>query len=244
MPRARDSLATWERAADEASIELSESAFPAMVLRIELHTIRRVTMNRHDRHGNPGRRLRAGVLTAALAAGMGIGAPAVSARVMDSVGTQGIGRQSNDLTASEATRIRLATHRFRDVDEALDAGYEPMGGCMDMPGDGAVGQVYMNHALMEDGQVDPTKPEMLLYEMRHHGDLRLTGVGYHAVDDDQDTATDDDRPSLMGHPFDGPMMGHEPGMPIHYFLHAWVFKHNPSGDLAAENPRVSCDAAG
>ena len=37
-------------------------------------------------------------------------------------------------------------------------------------------------------------------------------------------------------PFDGPMLGHEPGMPIHYDLHAWLWKQNPSGMFARWNP--------
>ncbi len=44
----------------------------------------------------------------------------------------------------------------------------------------------------------------------------------------------------MGHPFEGPMPGHEPGMPVHYDLHAWVFTDNPSGNLAAWNPKITC----
>ena len=58
------------------------------------------------------------------------------------------------------------------------------------------------------------------------------------VDKDQNLATDDDRPSLFGVPFDGPMLGHEPGMPIHYDLHAWLWKKNPKGKFARWNPTV------
>jgi hypothetical protein len=36
------------------------------------------------------------------------------------------------------------------------------------------------------------------------------------------------------------MEGHEPGMPVHYDLHAWIFKHNPAGVFAQYNPRVTC----
>ena len=57
---------------------------------------------------------------------------------------------------------------------------------------------------------------------------------------DQDVATDDDRPSLMGHAFDGPMEGHEPGMPVHYDLHTWVHQQNGAGELSAWNPDVAC----
>ncbi len=44
----------------------------------------------------------------------------------------------------------------------------------------------------------------------------------------------------MGHPFEGPMEGHEPGMPIHFDLHAWVYRHNPDGELTSFNPTVRC----
>jgi hypothetical protein len=49
-----------------------------------------------------------------------------------------------------------------------------------------------------------------------------------------------DRPSLFGVKFDGPMLGHEAGMPIHHDLHLWLWKHNPSGLFAMWNPRVHC----
>jgi hypothetical protein len=52
--------------------------------------------------------------------------------------------------------------------------------------------------------------------------------------------TDNDRPSNLGHAFDGPMPGHEPGIPVHYDLHAWVWRHNPAGGFAAWNSNVHC----
>ncbi|MFP5322320.1 MAG: hypothetical protein ACLGIC_10805 [Acidimicrobiia bacterium] len=90
-----------------------------------------------------------------------------------------------------------------------------------------------------DGRIDPRRPEILLYVPTDAG-LQLAGVEYFKADADQDLATDDDRPRLMGHEFDGPMEGHEPGMPVHYDLHAWVYAHNPDGELAPWNPAVSC----
>jgi len=72
---------------------------------------------------------------------------------------------------------------------------------------------------------------------------RLVAVEWIVVDKDQDLTTDDDRPSLFGVPFNGPMLGHEPGMPIHYDLHAWVWKKNPNGMFARWNPTVTCPAA-
>jgi hypothetical protein len=41
-------------------------------------------------------------------------------------------------------------------------------------------------------------------------------------------------------PFDGPMLGHNPKMPIHYDLHVWVYRDNPAGMFAMWNPLVRC----
>ena len=68
------------------------------------------------------------------------------------------------------------------------------------------------------------------------GKLRLGAVEYFQADADQDLATDQDRPSLFDLPFDGPMLGHEPGMPIHYDLHVWLYKHNPGGHVRDVEP--------
>ncbi len=99
---------------------------------------------------------------------------------------------------------------------------------------------YVNPALVADGRVDPTTPDVLLFAPGRDGRLRLVGVEYLVADADQDLATDGDRPTLMGHAFDGPMPGHEPGMPVHYDLHAWVYQRNPAGELAPWNPAVRC----
>jgi hypothetical protein len=73
---------------------------------------------------------------------------------------------------------------------------------------------------------------------------RLVAIEYVKNDADGDLGTDDDRPSLFGEPFDGPMEGHQPGQPVHYDLHARVWKHNPAGELAQFNPEVGCPPAG
>ncbi len=136
--------------------------------------------------------------------------------------------------------VKQATARYRVVERALRDGYVPAGACAALPGVGAMGIHYLNPALAGDTGVDRRRPELLLYEPRADGGLRLVGVEWFVADADQDLATDDDRPSLFGRGFDGPMPGHEPGMPIHYDLHAWVFRRNPAGVLSPWNPRVSC----
>lgn len=151
------------------------------------------------------------------------------------------GDHAGVLTGAQRTVIREATRQFRDVDTAIAAGYLPTESCAELPGTGGMGYHFVNPALAGDAKVDPTMPEILLYVENREGDLRLAGVEYFVADADQDLATDDDRPTLMGHPFDGPMPGHEPGMPTHYDLHVWLYQHNPAGELAAWNPDVHCD---
>ncbi|HUF97772.1 MAG TPA: hypothetical protein VMM60_06545 [Ilumatobacter sp.] len=150
------------------------------------------------------------------------------------------GTHDDGLTGAQRTVIRDATKRFRDVDTAIAAGYIPTDTCAELPGVGGMGFHFVNPALAGDAKVDPTMPEVLVYNMTDDGRFRLDAIEYFVADADQDLATDTDRPTLMGHPFDGPMEGHEPGMPIHYDLHAWVYQTNPAGELSAWNPDVSC----
>lgn len=81
---------------------------------------------------------------------------------------------------------------------------------------------------------------MLLYAPKKNGEHALVGAEYLVFDADQDLATDGDRLSLFGEPFNEPMLGHESGMPIHYDLHAWIFRGNPAGVFADFNPKVHC----
>jgi hypothetical protein len=81
---------------------------------------------------------------------------------------------------------------------------------------------------------------LLLYAPKSNGTLELIGVEYWKADADQDLTTDGDRPSVFGVPFDGPMLGHAPGMPIHYDRHVWFYEENPTGLFTTWNPNVSC----
>jgi hypothetical protein len=136
--------------------------------------------------------------------------------------------------------VRRATAPYHQESRARRDGYVPAGACVELPGEGGMGVHYLNPRLAGDSEVDPRQPELLLYEPRPNGRMRLVGVEWFVADADQDLATDDDRPSLLGRPFDGPMPGHEPGMPVHYDLHAYVWRHNPNGVFAPWNPRVQC----
>lgn len=138
------------------------------------------------------------------------------------------------VAARAIAKARAATARFHTPGAALVAGYVPTDACV--PG---MGQHWVNPARMMDGVADPARPDILLYAPTATGP-RLLGAEWFAPDADQDLSTDGDRPSMAGMPFDGPMPGHEPGMPVHYDLHLYLWERNPDGIAAPFNPRVSC----
>lgn len=141
--------------------------------------------------------------------------------------------------ASTLSRVRAATGAYHNDTLAVAAGFRADDVCVTSP-DGGMGYHYVNARRIQDDVVSRDKPEMLLYAPGAGDERHLVGVEYFKADDDQDLSTDDDRPSLFGRPFEGPMAGHAPGMPVHYDLHVWAWRSNPNGMFAEFNPRVSC----
>lgn len=140
---------------------------------------------------------------------------------------------------SEWRAVRAAAAPYHSLVQASRDGYVASSPCISAP-PGVMGIHYDNAALLADGQLDPLRPEILLYVPKADGNLRLVAVEYVMPDADQDLATDGDRPSIFGQPFGGPMPGHIPGMPIHYDLHVWVAEQNPGGLFAPFNPAIRC----
>ena len=138
----------------------------------------------------------------------------------------------------ELAGVRRATAPYHDVQHTVADGYHRLSGCVAVPGLGGMGLHYAKPSLFA-APLDPRRPSVLLYAPSG-GRLRLVAVEYFKVDADQDVTTDDDRPSLFGVPFDGPMEGHEEGMPVHYDLHVWLWQANPNGLFAQFNPNVRC----
>jgi hypothetical protein len=181
------------------------------------------------------RRLAAAATVMCVLAGVNVAAGSASAD-----GGQGRRHEAARLTWAQRLVLREATAEFRDVRRAIAAGYEPTDECV--PG---MGYHYGRPALAADPNVDPTMPEILVYARGADGSLRLAALEYFRADADGDKSTSEDRPTLFGHPFDGPMDGHPvppgaPEMPVHYDLHVWLYRHNPAGELTAENPTVRC----
>ncbi len=130
--------------------------------------------------------------------------------------------------------LKAATARYHSVKVALADGYVPVGGCV--PG---MGYHYVNFARF--GAAEPLRPEGLLYTTDKHGRLTLAGAEWFVVDEDQVVTTHNTVvPQMFGQTFDGPMPGHEAGMPVHYDLHAYVWAENPDGLFATWNTTITC----
>jgi hypothetical protein len=149
--------------------------------------------------------------------------------------------------ARELAATKAALDKYQSVDVAKADGYAAASPCESTPTvaeqtsfGGGMGFHYVNQALMKPGPIVPSKPPVLVYAPTAGGGLELVAAEYFKPDADQSVKTDDDRPSLFGRAFDGPMLGHAPGMPIHYDLHVWLWKHNPTGLFSPWNPDVFC----
>jgi protein-S-isoprenylcysteine O-methyltransferase Ste14 len=139
--------------------------------------------------------------------------------------------------------VRESTERFKDVAVAEAEGYSLQFGCVTGPDSGAMGLHYVKGSLVGDGELDATRPEIVIYEPLPNGALRLIGADYLVLAaqwHEKNTAP----PQLMGqlfHLFESP---NRFGLPSFYTLHVWAWKENPSGAFVNWHPRVSCDAFG
>ncbi len=147
------------------------------------------------------------------------------------------GQSSNALIDA----VRQSTARFRDVRAAEGAGYGLQFGCVSGSDFGAMGMHFVNGPLVADGEIDVTRPEIVIYEPQPNGRLKLIGADF-LVLADQWNATHDGPPQLMGqlfHLFEAP---NRFGLPNFYTLHVWAWKPSPTGAFVNWHADVSCDA--
>ena len=161
----------------------------------------------------------------------------------------GIGAaKADDAQKAQLDAMRQALAKYKDPYVAVRDLYLSTVGCVHFDGSkmeghmdypkGAMGVHFVNVTV--SGPPDPMKPNVLIYEPVN-GKLDLVGVEWLVP-----LAAVNERPSLLGQPFQGPMEGHEPIIPKefhHYDLHAWLFKDNPLGMFSPTNPDVKCDGA-
>jgi hypothetical protein len=160
-----------------------------------------------------------------------------------------VAAQNPQTITPELQKVREALDKYRDPVVAVHDGYFSTLGCVEYPKPGAPGHVpypaggmgvhFFNVTLM--GKLDPLKPQVLVYQPVG-GKLRLVAAEYFVPL----SAEVKERPQLFGRPFDGPMEGHHPLMPLelkHYDLHVWLWKKNPAGLFAPTNPDVKCPSS-
>lgn len=138
--------------------------------------------------------------------------------------------------------VRDSTDRFHDVAEAEREGYALAFGCVSGPDQGAMGLHFINMDLVGKGVIDPTKPQIILYEPTADGHLKLTGADFlvDAQQWDNDKTHKPGPPDLMGqlfHYFEAP---NRFGLKAFYTLHVWAWKDNPNGAFVNWHPGVAC----
>jgi hypothetical protein len=143
--------------------------------------------------------------------------------------------------AGELVRVvRDATRRFRDVNQAEAEGYHLAFGCVSGPDDGAMGLHYVNMGLVGDGVLDPSRPEIVIYEPLPNGGRRLIGADFlvFAADWHANNAGTPELGGQLMHLFEAP---NRFGLPAFYTLHVWAWKPNPTGAFVNWHSDVSCE---
>jgi hypothetical protein len=135
--------------------------------------------------------------------------------------------------------VRDATEPFKNAEAGEAAGYSLTFGCVSGPQEGAMGIHFINGDLVEDGKLDPMRPESLVYELRN-GQLQLLGVEYIVFAEDWD-ASNAGEPMLMGQLLHYVGSPNRYRVPAFYELHVWAWKPNPNGTFADWHPEVACD---
>jgi hypothetical protein len=144
-----------------------------------------------------------------------------------------------EVRRSDLHKLRRAIRPYHKIRAAKKAGWNFIipnldGSLCFKSREGAMGFHYANTALIEDGVVDPRRPEALLFEPRRNGKLELVGVEYIVPI------------ALWNKPKPPRLYGREfpevAGFGV-YGLHVWIEEWNPKGLFAPYNPRVSCKYA-
>jgi hypothetical protein len=136
--------------------------------------------------------------------------------------------------------VREATQDFRNVRNAMSAGYASVGSCVTGPERGAMGIHYANGPLIGDGVLDASAPELLIYEQRG-SKLYFVGVEFLVLADQWNAShPGGEPPVLMGQHFQFVGTPNRYRLAAFYELHVWAWKDNPFGTFVDWNPEVSC----
>ena len=147
--------------------------------------------------------------------------------------------------------VRNATQRYQNVANTFPD-YGPVLGCVSGSDHGAMGIHYVNgnllkgETLLSDGQLDPTKPQALIYEPQANGQMKLVGVEFIIF---ASALPPGAAPQVQGHLMlyiDGPTTlrpkatPNRYGLPALFELHVWAWEPNPQGSFVDWNDHVTC----
>jgi len=166
-----------------------------------------------------------------------ISALIATAALVLATSAQGTTVETLRLTPEDAAASRAAAEGFYNIDDALAAGYAPLFDCTDGGSAGAMGQHYINAAYAQDGKLDVSQPDVLMYEPQADGSMHLVALEYIVF---QSQWTGKGAPVFLGQEM---QLKHKVGtheVDPFYELHIWHWRDNPSGMVADFNPSVSC----
>ena len=139
-------------------------------------------------------------------------------------------------TVQQLLDLRNLLSDYENVDAAAAEGFSQFGECMSGP-QGAQGIHFTHGPRIDDPTLTLLEPEMLMYEPRPDGTLRLIGLEYLVFQQAWHDAGNAASPTLLGREFYlNTTLLDEP----FYALHVWVWQHNPLGLFANWNPLVTC----
>ena len=179
------------------------------------------------------------LLSTAIAAAPLIGADAATQETTQETDQAHAAHVAKPAPAKLVQLVRDATGQFINVNAATAAGYQPFLGCVSGPDHGAMGFHYVNGALVGDGVLDASKPEVLIYELSG-GALQLVGVEFVVLADPW-LASHTSPPVLEGQSFQFVPSPNRYGLPAHFELHVWAWRDNPNGAFVDWNNKVSCE---
>ncbi len=137
--------------------------------------------------------------------------------------------------------VRAATLKYKDINRAFAEGYVMFYQCTEEPGVGTMGQHLLNPDLAGTPEVDPLRPEVLVYQPTRSGGYRLVGVEYVVPLPVWDPA-DEGRapPTVLGQTLSR-LDTHRYPVPFAFYQrHLWLWQGNPLGLFADWNPTITC----
>lgn len=142
-------------------------------------------------------------------------------------------------TIDQLERLRTVLMGLENIEDATAAGYVQFGDCMSSA-QGGQAIHFANDGLIADAHLDANAPELLMFERRADGSLRLVGAEYIVFQQAWHDAGNAAAPALLGREFSLNMtLLDEP----FYALHVWAWQYNPLGLFANWNPLLVCPEA-